>query len=458
MRPRQVQVVAAAVTLVLVGGWLMPSLAGVPLPSLHLAALLLGPPAGPRASAEAVSVAAAATAAAAAAAAAGAADVTGGLDYMCPRAYDPLDFDDAATALDAYAVYHKCALGRARTQYLVHEAVDGLGNRLLGLASSYLYAVLTGRVLLVAWPAEPGSVHAPLADLLEAPGFAWDGDAVEVMTTGAVYRGWAAVLDRAAWAWDPALGCRDLRADARPVVWMRSNQYYAPLLLHHRRWAAWLARVGLADGYMAQIAPRLFRPAARVRARVNAWWQAAGPVSIAIGVHVRTFDYAASLLLLPRVTAEAARLAGTLINDTTTVSPTHMPSLVVVASDVPSSAAQVVAGLPSTLVARRTSSAVMVGRTSAADVEDALTELFILGRCARVVATAGSTFGMLAQALTGRPGVTVVSAHESVALNSTEPCYQSMPARYGPLPCGVRLVSQDRRCESCCRGPPRPAR
>ena len=346
----------------------------------------------------------------------------------------------------------------------MHEAVDGLGNRMLGLASSYLYAVLTGRVLLVVWPPEPGGVHAPLSDLFEDPGFAWSDDGMVI--TAALYRGYAALAERDAWDYDPDLGCRDLRQDSLPVVWMRSNQYYAPLLLHNPHWAAWLAQTGLSRAFFAHVVHRLFRPRAHLRARVDAWFAEHGiEPATAVAVHLRAF-FPNQLLGLTPLFVRGAGIAASVLPPRPTATPTSSngnatAASFVIASDWSDAAHAVAAALPAGRAHQI--SARSVSRQTRADAEAAVVELFILGRCARVVGTAGSTFGMVAQGLalgqqpqqaasTAAWGITVTS-HDVVVRPQADPCYMFLPAAI-PSPCaGVQLTSQLGRCEACCHVP-----
>ena len=72
-----------------------------------------------------------------------------------------------------YIEFHQCARDKSSSKFVIVDAVDGLGNRLLSISSSFLYAAYTSRVLLIHWNIEEHSLVASLDDLFLNPGFQW---------------------------------------------------------------------------------------------------------------------------------------------------------------------------------------------------------------------------------------------------------------------------------------------
>ena len=101
--------------------------------------------------------------------------------------------------IEDYQAFHACSiktmLGMSHANFVVYEAVDGLGNRMRGLSSAFLVALMTGRVLLVDWNADEAS-YASLSDLVVAP-VDWESRGVhDVAIRAVVQRLWSALRNR----------------------------------------------------------------------------------------------------------------------------------------------------------------------------------------------------------------------------------------------------------------------
>jgi len=82
------------------------------------------------------------------------------------------DNSDPDTLFASYRELHTQLVQQQKeSKYLMYVArYAGMGNRLLGIVSSYALALLTRRALIVEWT----DYTAYLSDLFEPPGFAWD--------------------------------------------------------------------------------------------------------------------------------------------------------------------------------------------------------------------------------------------------------------------------------------------
>jgi hypothetical protein len=76
-------------------------------------------------------------------------------------------------AYTAYARRHNAAISQPRapsSRFLVYNICCGqLGNRIQALVASFVMAMVSGRTLLVSWPAVSGLSNETVADLFETP-------------------------------------------------------------------------------------------------------------------------------------------------------------------------------------------------------------------------------------------------------------------------------------------------
>ena len=191
----------------------------------------------------------------------------------------------------------KFVISRARDYYQ-----QGMGNRMLAVASAFLLAALTDRVLIVDWTrhSEDGF---DLGDVFEQPPIEWHISHIEKhygaeAVLGA--EGQAANYVTSTENWDSSkatyetLLCGDVerwRGSSSPqVVLVDSNQFFAPLLWHNPQLRERLEAWGFSNGQLGVWVIRyLFRPVAAVRQQMDEFkaqhWR-----PYMIGVQLRTRD------------------------------------------------------------------------------------------------------------------------------------------------------------------------
>ena len=191
------------------------------------------------------------------------------------------------------------------TKFLICRALpykdQGLGNRLLAVASGLLLAALTERVFILDWTR--CSDDFDIGDILDTPPFDWrlapleqhygaeavkaaEGQAGNIIHFNENYEQCKADYER--------LLCGDLeqwRGNASAqFVTLDSSQFFAPLLWHNPLTRAQLERWGFSNGQLSVWLFRyLFHPSAVVRQRMNDFkaqhWR-----PYMVGVQLRTRD------------------------------------------------------------------------------------------------------------------------------------------------------------------------
>lgn len=166
-------------------------------------------------------------------------------------------FQDLETTRQNYIALHKRMLSPetplADKRYIVFVASnDGLGNRIQGLLSTFLFALVTDRALLVEWVAQDMSA-AGLNDLFDEPGFEWTsptgiGEAtalyarsnLQSATSPPPWIGYCrtcTVRSEDMWrdTYTGLLCDKDLGHDPikEQVIKVRSTQWYAPAIAHN---------------------------------------------------------------------------------------------------------------------------------------------------------------------------------------------------------------------------------
>ena len=207
-------------------------------------------------------------------------DVIAGRDPRPP----PIPLSSLASFFAAYTEFHARQLLHPtnETRYLVHKTQPyyhmGMGNRLLGVISSFLYAALTDRVLLLDW--EHSNDNFNLTDVFAHPPIDWRAAPVldQRITSSndnpadpfLWIDGWS---DRVRASKEHVL-CNqpipDWPAGKEPqYLWVRTNQYFAPMVFHNLRFKDRLEAAGFISGRLAPPVLRfLVNPSANIRERV----------------------------------------------------------------------------------------------------------------------------------------------------------------------------------------------
>ena len=200
--------------------------------------------------------------------------------------------------IEDYQAFHACSiktmLGMSHANFVVYEAVDGLGNRMRGLSSAFLVALMTGRVLLVDWNADEAS-YASLSDLVVAP-VDWESRGVhDVAIRAVVQRLWSALRNRqvgSEFSFLPhsSLLCYDFRSVSTRVIWLRTNQYLVPHLLGNPHHASLLEAV-FHGHYFNAVFDHLFVPSEAVIAHMEDIVPPSEIPSLHWGLHLRVPTY-----------------------------------------------------------------------------------------------------------------------------------------------------------------------
>lgn len=224
--------------------------------------------------------------------------------------------------IDSYLQYRRCALEHSsnNVNYVVFEAVNGLGNRLLGLVSVTTYALITGRVLLIDW--QPGDNHPTYFDDLFYPlstststlspsrisfyrlihliRYRWINQIQSRFPSNRIPKDWSFYFDRDLlcqdqtdqYQWYEHVTLKLLNWIGDRVKWLRTDQYFLPLLIRNvQKKQAFLKLV--PDGQIfSKLAPKLLRPLEKVHQIIRKFREkySFDREMITIGVHMRSWS------------------------------------------------------------------------------------------------------------------------------------------------------------------------
>ena len=212
----------------------------------------------------------------------------------------------------SYTAFHAAELRNLSesTRLLVHRPQHysemGMGNRLLGLISAFLYAALTRRVLVMHWRHSGDAFSLP--DVFAQPPIDWEPDRLLQRFGGedglkrrldgaqllTLFEHWGDNRTQRAYEhllcddWSEAGGGLQ-RYDA-PLLLVESNQFFAPLLAHNRHFRAALAQAGFSAGRLSPaIIHFLLQPSPAIQRRVDDF-RAENFRHYTIGIQIRTGD------------------------------------------------------------------------------------------------------------------------------------------------------------------------
>nr|XP_025878702.1 uncharacterized protein LOC4330824 isoform X1 [Oryza sativa Japonica Group] len=390
---------------------------------------------------------------------------------------------------------------RSECQYVVWTPFNGLGNRMLALASTFLYALLTDRVLLVHAPPEfdglfcepfPGSSWTLPADFLIT-----DFDGVFTMWSPTSYKNMrqAGTISNATaeqslpayvfldliQSFTDAAFCDDDQQVLAKFNWMviKSDVYFAAMLFLMPAYERELTQLfPEKEAVFHHLARYLFHPSNDVWGIVHRFYEAyLARADELVGLQVRVFPempipfdnmYEQIIRcseqegLLPKL---GQTVVVTAANGSSVVAPSTKLTSILVTSLFPDYYDRI----RGVYHARPTETGEYVAvhqpshereqRTEArGHNQRALAEIYLLSFCDRVVTSAVSTFGYIAHGLAGvrpwvllRPPSPVARAEPACVRSETvEPCLQALPRRM----CGAAegsdigaLVPHIRHCE-----------
>ena len=163
-------------------------------------------------------------------------------------------------------------------RFVVVGPGSGFGNRQMVIVSAYLYALLSGRVLLVDWVSSTGQAFGDVGELYENP----DGLNLSYGSARRLWPTWSGwgnhsmlLFDNthyysAEWSVDE-LACRDVRKEHEHdrVVSILTDQYLASFLMTNPHYKGIIARLGDGGDLYGSLFRKLMRPVPYIRNIVN---------------------------------------------------------------------------------------------------------------------------------------------------------------------------------------------
>ena len=319
---------------------------------------------------------------------------------------------DFSQLIRSYFAYRSCVLRHPgeKASFVVFEAVNGLGNRLFGLISVTTYALITGRVLLVDW--RPGDNHDASFDELfddfppHLPSrFSWSRSIhllrarwINEIQRSSIPRDWSLYFDRELlcqtsndfYRWDEHFGLQLLRWFSSRTEWIRTDQYFVPLLSRNRRTRPLLSKL-VPDGQIFfQLATKILRPVDQVQRIVDEFQQKflSDDEFPTIGVHMRTWFSADRI-------EPFENCFNLLMKTFFALTSTKIGLFVISNSDERREKLE-------KRLEGKYSNVVPLAGPKEKSMQNTLAELLILSRMKHLIISSKSTFGMVAQGLAGR--------------------------------------------------------
>ena len=369
-----------------------------------------------------------------------------------------------------------------RRRFLVYEARNfGLGNRILGLVSAFLTAMATERALLVNWPKRPAS-YAELDDLFQNPGFDWNSasawqslaetEKVSAPSSYGYYLSYCRLCALRGFQ-DENKRYEKLLCDGDAgipeqdaIVRICSTQWFGPVLAHNPYFRGSICAGISETDLFGTLARFLLRPIKLIQDRIDAFRKKyfdSGHRVVALQVRAKenyrlspnqisaffSCAYSVSEQLLGSLPRNSVALssntthAGHDILPSTPLRPGERISLNRMGGkDVPSSRQSGIKWFVATdsldvrqrlrdmleddLLVWETPAGEgkVISKGTVSGVQDALTEMWLLGEADEIVVSPYSTFGYVAHARVGKIPHTVLESLHCVRFQSGQPCFQ----------------------------------
>ncbi|CAF2040612.1 unnamed protein product [Rotaria magnacalcarata] len=222
--------------------------------------------------------------------------------------------------LDSYNKYRNCIIKYSYTDvdFVVFDAVNGLGNRVLGLIAVITYALVTSRVLLINW--QPGDNHqvyfedlflpisdkAPfsyqysLARLVNLIRNRWINEIEHKTKESQIPTDWAFYFDREilcnnkvySQSWFKGLRFYILNFISHRVKWIRTDQYFVPLLKRNEKTKQAFITLFQNGQVFSELARSLLHPVPKVNSIIENFQTKYNLENnyVAIGVHMRSWS------------------------------------------------------------------------------------------------------------------------------------------------------------------------
>jgi hypothetical protein len=254
------------------------------------------------------------------------------LSSSCSHLYNVNSFQTCALSnkicnvtllLNSYITYRNCILTYApsHADYVIFDAVNGLGNRILGLIAVTTYALVTNRVLLINW--QPGDNHQayfedlflPLSSSDRLPFYSqyslsrlsnliknrWMNEIEWKTKNSQIPRDWAFYFDREILcngktmydqSWFEKFGFYIINLFANHVKWIRTDQYFVPLLTRNEKRRQTFQTLFQNGQIFAELARRFLQPIPKINSIVKDFQTRSNfdDKNVTIGVHMRSWS------------------------------------------------------------------------------------------------------------------------------------------------------------------------
>jgi hypothetical protein len=226
--------------------------------------------------------------------------------------------------LNSYLAHRSCVIEHSSTDinYIVFDAVNGLGNRILGLMAVTTYAFVTNRVLLINW--EPGDNHQTYFEDLFLPLSSsssekipfyyqyslsritnliknrWINEIEWKIKSNRIPRDWAFYFDREILCnnkfynqtWLRQIGFYILNLIGYQFKWIRTDQYFVPLLTRNEKMRQVFIKLFQNGQIFAELSRRILHPVEKVNLIIEDF-QIRNNLKnkyFTIGVHMRSWS------------------------------------------------------------------------------------------------------------------------------------------------------------------------
>ncbi|UJR34970.1 hypothetical protein I4U23_027748 [Adineta vaga] len=259
------------------------------------------------------------------------------LSSSCTHFYNENSFHTCALStktcnitllINSYILYRNCILNLSfpHANYVIFDAVNGLGNRILGFISTLTYALVTNRVLLINW--QPGDNHETYFQELFLPlslsslenekiSFSYQYSLSRLMNliknrwmneiewktkiNSRIPRDWAFYFDREILcdekmidnrSWFEQFGFYIMNLFANHNKWIRTDQYFVPLLTRNQRLRESFQLLFHNGQIFNELARRFLQPIPKVNSIVEDFNRKYDfqKRNITIGVHMRSWS------------------------------------------------------------------------------------------------------------------------------------------------------------------------
>ncbi|CAF1205117.1 unnamed protein product [Adineta steineri] len=331
---------------------------------------------------------------------------------------------------DSYIAYRNCVIKYSSTQsdYVIFDAVNGLGNRILGLISVTTYALVTNRVLLINW--QPGDNHPVYFDDLFLPLSSFEKKipyqySLSRLTSliknrwinnielnrykSQIPQDWAFYFDREILcnkklynqSWFQKIGFYILNLFHHHVKWIRTDQYFVPLLTRNGQMRQSFVQIFQNGQIFVELARRLLKPVSKVNLIIEDFQKQYNfeKKNITIGVHMRSWSSNMIDYIEP-----FQKCIEHVIQNVTRSSKEEIKIYLYIISNTPQRRQKLETQLSKMYKNLEILKAFEPPKNSnvVEKMQYTLAELLILSKMHHLIITSKSTFGMVAQGLAGK--------------------------------------------------------